>query len=584
MVKVKRSNCSGLVVVALLVAAVPASSQTARVRVEVSGVEGDVRSNVLNSLKLADVAPDQRLDVERIRQLHEEAAGEIRRALEPFGYYRAKVQSELITAGNPWVARYTIDLGAPLRVNRVEIRLIGEGRDEPQLVEAMSQFPLSQGDVLLQPLYNQGKAALLASAAELGYFDAAFDTSQIRVDLDAYESAIVVQFDTGPRYRFGSVTFNQEVLDSSVVWGYVPFRQGDYFSIAKLIELQNNLNEAPYFARAEVRPMPQEREARRVPVQVELTPQKAARYEVGLGYGTDTGPRATGTAFLRRLNRSGHRARVDARISGIERSLSGHYSVPQVFGRSALLTFSAAFDHFAPVTSKSDRWRTGVSLANDWGAWRRLVGLSLERESFEVGADSGVTTLLLAEGGLSRKRFDDPVFTTHGYRFAFQLKGSQEALASSASFLQLSAGGKYITSPLTRWRLIGRLDAGVTATSQFRQLPPSMRFFAGGDESVRGYAYRSIGERDQQGNVIGGKNLVTASGEIEYRFLEKWGLAGFYDVGDAMSSFDFSSLKQGIGVGLRWISPIGQVRIDGAFPLNDPNSHFRLHLRIGPDL
>lgn len=569
---------------ALLVAAVPVSGQSARVRVEVSGVEGDVRSNVLNSLTLADVAADQRLDVGRIQRLNEEAPAEIRRALQPFGYYRAKVQSELITSGSPWVARYAIDLGTPLRVNRLDVRLTGEGRDEPRLVEAVSQFPLSEGDVLLQPLYTQGKASLQATAAELGYFDAAFDTSQIRIDLDSYESAIVLQFDTGPRYRFGSLTFNQEILDSSVVWGYVPFRPGDYFSVAKLIQLQNNLNDAPYFARAEVRPMPQEREGRRVPVRVDLTPQKAARYEVGLGYGTDTGPRATGTAFLRRLNRGGHRGRLDARVSGIERSVSGRYLVPQVFGTSALLTFSAAFDHFAPVTSKSDRWRTAVSLANDWSSWRRIVGLSFERESFEVGADSGVTTLLLLEGGLSQQQSDDPVFTTHGHRVAFELKGSEEALASSATFLRLAARGKYITSPATHWRLIGRLELGMTATSQFRQLPASMRFFAGGDESVRGYAYRSIGGRDEQGNVIGGKNLLTASGEIEYRFLESWGLAGFYDVGDAMSSIDFSSLKQGIGLGLRWRSPIGQVRVDGAFPLDDPNSDFRLHLRIGPDL
>ncbi|MGD8867244.1 MAG: POTRA domain-containing protein, partial [Gemmatimonadales bacterium] len=311
-------------------------------------MEGDVRSNVVNSLTLAEVPPDQPIDVARIRRLHEHAPDEIRRALQPFGYYRAKVQSELVTAGKPWVARYTIDLGPPLRVNRLEIRVIGEGRDEPLLVEAVSQFPLSEGDVLLQPLYTQGKATLQAPAAELGYFDAAFDTSQIRVDLDAYKSTIVLQFDTGARYRFGSVTFNQEILDSSVVWGYVPFRPDDYFSVAKLIELQNNLNESPYFSRAEVRPMPHEREAQRVPVHVDLAPQKAARYEVGLGYGTDTGPRATGSASLRRLNRSGHRAGLDARISSIERSLSGRYLVPQVFGSSGLLTFFAGFDYFAP--------------------------------------------------------------------------------------------------------------------------------------------------------------------------------------------------------------------------------------------
>jgi translocation and assembly module TamA len=116
-----------------------------------------------------------------------------------------------------------------------------------------------------------------------------------------------------------------------------------------------------------------------------------------------------------------------------------------------------------------------------------------------------------------------------------------------------------------------------------------MRFFAGGDQSVRGFEYQQLGSLDEEGNVIGGPVLLTGSVELEYRFLqkwrflEKWGIAAFYDTGNAMESFS-GSLERGAGVGLRWVSPIGPIRADAAWALSEPGRPVRFHLTVGPDL
>ena len=118
----------------------------------------------------------------------------------------------------------------------------------------------------------------------------------------------------------------------------------------------------------------------------------------------------------------------------------------------------------------------------------------------------------------------------------------------------------------------------------FSKLPPQLRFFAGGDRSIRGYAYQAIGPRNSYGLVVGGKRLLVGSATIEHYFTRDWGMAAFVDSGDAFNGTDFHA-RTGAGVGLRWRSPVGMVRVDVGVPINDPYYHgAQLHIVIGPDL
>lgn len=563
--------------------AVPAAGQSGPVRVQVEGVSGRQRDNVRSVLAIQAATRAGQLPEERVRRLHDRAPGEIRMALQPFGYYRPSIESQLTYTRGRWVARYSIDPGPVVRLTRVDLRLSGAGRDEPRLKEAAARFPLAEGDPLRHALYESGKANLLARATDSGYLAATFTTNEIRVDLDRYTAAIVLVIDTGPQHYFGSVSFDQHVLDPRMLESYVTFRRGDPFNMSRLLELQAALSSSPYFSRVEVRPRPDLAEQLQVPVEVSLEPRKPQRYEVGVGYGTNTGPRVGFEVEQRRLNRWGHRANGEIRFSFIEQSITGRYLIPGRFPSTRTVMFFAGFAHIEPTASSSDRIVAGTSLDHVRGAWTETISLTFEREWFEVGGVEGTSSLLLPAASWTRTRADNRIFTSAGYRLLFELEGAHDAIVSDVSFLRARSKAKLIYSPARRFRLIGRYDVGGILTDEFGELPPTVRFFAGGDQSIRGFGYRSLGPRDADGAVIGGEMLIVLSLEAEVRFLEDWGVALFYDTGDAVDSLSLS-WEQGAGLGIRWRSPIGLVRLDGALAISRSGPPFRAHVTIGPDL
>lgn len=560
----------------------PALAQEGPVRVQVEGLRRDVRSNVLAVLSIATAARERSVSADRVRRLHARAPGEIALALEPFGFYRPTVIPELRQDRRGWIAHYRIDPGPGLSIRRIDLAVHGPGADEPRVRRALAAFPLREGSVLQHGAYESGKLALVTAAAEQGYLDAAYDTSEIRIDLEAYHADVVLHLRTGPRFQFGAVSFRQDAVDPALLENYVTFRRGEPFDMTPLMDLQTALSGGPYFSRVEVLPRRDQAEGLEVPIDVEFVPRKTQRYEVGAGYGTNTGPRATVGVEFRRLNRRGHRAEGELTASFLERSVAARWVIPSAHPRTEVLSFFVGYADLDPSTSESETLRAGASLGRSRARWREVFSLSFEREIFVVGPDTGTSNLLVAGGSWSRTKSNDRIFPTQGARGRFEIRGSARHVLSRTSFLQLRANGKLIRSLARRTRLIVRADLGATFTSSFRDLPPTVRFFAGGDQSVRGYGYLSLGPIDDAGNVIGGEALLVGSIEVEQRFLERWGIAAFYDAGNAID-FLSGSLKQGVGGGARWLSPIGLVRIDAALALSKSGSPLRIHLTIGPD-
>ncbi|HEY7728272.1 MAG TPA: POTRA domain-containing protein, partial [Candidatus Eisenbacteria bacterium] len=287
------------------------------VAVDIEGLEGDPEKNV--RLTLGIVAAEGDLTAGEVERLHARAPEEIAFALEPFGYYRPTITGTL-TEPEPghFAARYVIVPGPQVHLRKVEVGLAGPGDGDSELQEAVADFPLAAGDVLLHAGYESGKNAIAFAAADNGYFDAAFDSTAILVDRDSALADIVIQFSTGPRYRFGPAELHQDILDPRVLGGYIPFEEGEPYEVEKLLDLQSGLSASPYFSRVEAKPMPERANGLEVPIEVDLEPRKTQRFDVGVGYGTDTGLRGSLDVELRRLNRRGHRAEGSIKISQIE--------------------------------------------------------------------------------------------------------------------------------------------------------------------------------------------------------------------------------------------------------------------------
>jgi translocation and assembly module TamA len=166
---------------------------------------------------------------------------------------------------------------------------------------------------------------------------------------------------------------------------------------------------------------------------------------------------------------------------------------------------------------------------------------------------------------------------------SLELRAATDAVLSDTSFLQAIARGKWIWSSPRGRRFLVRGDIGVTAQSDFADLPASVRFFAGGDNSVRGYEFDALGPVDAAGQVIGGSALATGSFEFEQPLTARWSMALFVDSGNAFEGSHIDA-RTGAGLGARWQSPLGPIRLDLAHPLDDDTTRWRLHVSLGPDL
>ena len=230
------------------------AAQTAKVRVEIVGIEGDLRSNALAVASIVNASNSGELPTNQIRRLHTRAPEEIELALQPFGYYRPTIRSELDTADPTWLARYDIDQGPPILLSSVDVRIRGAGATDSAFMALVADFPLSVGDTLVHLKYTEGKLALGNFASENGYLDAVFDTNQVRVDLENYTAEVILHLDTGPRFFFGPVTLNQDIVDPRLLQGYVTFEPGDTFKLSKLLEMQRGLSSTSFFSQVEIKP------------------------------------------------------------------------------------------------------------------------------------------------------------------------------------------------------------------------------------------------------------------------------------------------------------------------------------------
>lgn len=566
----------------VIAAAVPAQERPG-LEVQVEGVSGDVKKNVLGFLSIEQQKNYPLLTEGLIEYLHAKAPAEIRRALQPFGYYRPDIDASLTQTDSTWVALYRIDPGPPLKIADMDVVISGDGADDPEFQILANRLPIEEDDVLVHPQYEEAKQRMQQLAAERGYLDAAFEQSRVRVDLQAYEAYVVLHFDTGPRFHFGNVRFFQGILRDEFLQTFIPFQPGDPYSVTELLRLQKALSDSGYFARVEVRPRRNLATDHQVPIHVMLEPQERNRYAAGIGYGTNTGVRGQLSWQRRWVNRRGHR--FSAAISGseIHNDQTLNYVIPLHYYPADQVAFTAARVDEDTDTGRSLIHSVAASRSRSRGLWRQTLALNYRLEAFTVGEQDERSTLLMPSAEWSRIVANDPIYATRGSLFKFELRGATDSFISTTTFLQGQLTTKFIRRPLGRGRVILRGVAGASAASEFDQVPLSLRFFAGGDNSVRGYDYQELSPTDALGERIGGKNVLVGSLEYEQPVVNKWSVAGFYDVGNAFNELPFEA-RSGVGVGVRWRSPIGLVRLDLARGLDDPESPQRIHLVVGPDL
>ena len=561
----------------------PVRAQSVRLATDIRGLSGDLLSNARLALTTSRIASED-LSPLQARRAFARGAEEIALALQPFGYYQPRVESRLEDQGSSWTAHFSVDPGPVVVLDSVRVAITGPGASDTMLAGAVDSFPLAPGDTLQHAPYDLFKLRTHSQALEAGYLDAKWSTHAISVNRETSRAGIDLSFETGPLYHFGPTTLDQGWVDERLLIGLMPYKQGDPFRFSKLLALQNTLSASPYFSSIEVRPRKDSTGSVEVPVDVTLVPARPRRFEFGAGYGTDTGIRGKARVEFRRLNHAGHFGEIDIQASEVESSLGVQYKIPTFYPRSMLFTIYGGFGRLTPDWAESWRATAGVSMSRlHWG-WREVIALAYEHEDFTVADVDGVTNLLIPSIAFNRTWSRGGSTPRSGTRFRVEARGA--GLLSSETFGTLLGEARRIQPLTARSRLLMRVEAARTFTKDVTRLPPSHRFVTGGDQSIRGFAFESLGPRNADSALVGGDALLVASVEADMTVWRTFGVAAFFDLGNAYGEgfTGGGGIEHGTGVGLRWRSPIGPLRFDFAFATSQPGTPFRIHFSIGPDL
>ena len=569
----------------------PVETPSKLATIEVTGVDEELAKNI--ELHMPVTIPACNAERGEIKQFFNTVKKHLRKASRALGYYDAEFTSGGKIVDGCWKLRVRIKQGLPVKVISQKVAVVGEGANLPFFKKITKSLPYENGDVLNHKLYTDFKNSLTDAAQALGFFDAEFEQHSIRVDPIGHKATVDLKFNTGKRYRYGEVTVKQDVLSAKTIDNYLLIKAGKPFYSEDLLQQQQLLQRSDYFNTIKISVLHEQAKNGRVPVLIELTRKKRNAYKFKVGYGSETGPRVTAEMNRRWTGNAGKALKILGRVSKNDQVLSFNLLNPQKKPEDDTLVYNIDLKREDKPDSVSHNVELGGKFTRkrDSG-WVQTASLGLLLDFTKpTGEEEFFSRYVLLGVGLEKTSADDLLFPLNGWRLKYGANIASKAVFSDQDIIQLKLSGKRIKT-LGEGRFIGRFDIGSTLVNNYSELPQGLRFYSGGQNSVRGYAFSSLGDienKDTDGDGeteevnVGGRNLMNLSLEYQHPIIDEWGAALFVDAGNAFDDWADYEMKVGVGFGARWRSPIGPVRIDLGFPTDDYKKP-RLYLGIGSDL
>ncbi|SMF51413.1 autotransporter secretion outer membrane protein TamA [Alteromonadaceae bacterium Bs31] len=551
--------------------------------VKITGVESPLLENVRAHLTLNQESCDA--PGWRVQQRRRDLDKQVKAALQAFGHYQPEISHQFSQNEKCWLLNLNITPGSAVMFRNVDIKIEDEPENMPLALQELFAAPRFTRNLQLNhQLYDNYKTALMDTARALGYWQATFTKSTLAIYPEELAADVYLHLYLGPRYRFGAYEFPEIYFDESLLHRLAEPVKGKYYSSEDVQETYSRLQGSDYFRQVLVTPLVSDDKTDLVvPLQVDLALNNRHSFGAGVGYSTDQGTRIRGDYRNRYLNTAGHNFGAFALWSQRLRQLSGLYRMPRRDAANEWLEFGAGYREEETTsystTNKSTTARIITAMPHDWVM---NVGLNIFNERYVIGdAPIDNKTLVIPGIGFSWSSADETARQNRGLRFEAGLTASHNHWKSDIDYLQGYTRSKFVIAPTKKLRLISRFEIAGTLMDDFTDLPPSVRFFTGGDNSIRGYEYNSVGTVNENGEVIGGGKLAVGSAELDYLLFKSWSVSTFYDAGDAFDTEP--ELKTSWGVGARWYSPVGALRLDIAFPQQSEND-YRIHLSVGADL
>jgi translocation and assembly module TamA len=622
-----------------LLLAVLATPVSADLSYDIRGIDDPLKSNILGYINTVQLGGRVRLSERDFDQVVAKAITNARRAIRPYGYYSPEINGRIARDSvGGHVLELVVNPGPPVRVAGLQIEVKGEGDSTSEVTGWRDQWPLQKGDVLDQTLWEQHKQVVIDSIRAIGFLGAKFEVHKIELDLDRNTADLALVLNTGPRYRMGNVDFAEHVLRPGLLEYVQRFSKGDAYTARRMSDFRADLWKTGYFTDVEVEEIVRaDVEPPTVDLRVVTKTETRDSYQGALGLGSDTGLRLQATWNRHPISANGDR--IDVGIGWQE--LNDEYGIRTTYRKPR---FERAREFWiADLTIKfekqdlefklDDEDENFITIANGDISEQnlRLGRLKIinfesgdkqlfatpfiqylhsnrdftairETQPFAISADDPPIDELLnpVEDAISIGFDADLVsirgkgFDTRGHRERAWVFAANESFGSDATFTQLYVSTRRSYVAGDRWKFLLRAEVGYTDADingfildtdegtldlSITQLPNFYRFKAGGSQSVRGYSFEQLSN-----NNVGSNHKITASAEVEMKFLPNWSAAAFVDIGNAFNDWSNPELKTGIGVGIRWYSIAGPIRIDVAQAVDFTGKPWHLHFTIGTPL
>lgn len=562
--------------ITLLTAAPLAWAQDVDLSVE--GLEGALQDNVdvyLSSIPAEEYSTNLRFQARVERNIIE--------ALLALGYYHPKFDFSVAEDDSELIVKVTP--GPVVIIQEVDVQITGEAKNDPDFAALIKKSGLKSGDALNHSVYDALKSGIRNLALQKGYFEGDFKLSRLEVAPDLNQAFIRLHYDSGIRYHFGDSTITGSQIDQERVASLSPYKSGDPYLVSQVGEYNQNLSNTDWFSSVFVEPdLSQLGEGRELPMKVSLSPQARNQLETGIGYSTDVGVRGSLKWKKPWVNSRGHSFDSSFSLSAPEQTITAGYRIPLEDVLNEYYRIQYGLKNVDNRDTKS--LESNLSLERHWlldNGWHRTVYVRYLLENYEQGIQDDNAQFLLPGISFTRSRIRGGSMPMWGDRQSLTIEYGDPSVLSETRVTRLIGGMTWIRGAGSNHRGIFRIDGGANFAEDFSKLSPSLRFFAGGDNNLRGYGYESISPTDESGALSGAKYMATSSLEYQYRVYGNWWGAVFYDVGDAFN--DEIDLKRGTGVGVRWASPVGPIRLDFAWGLDAaPGDEFKIHFTLGPEL
>lgn len=525
---------------------------------------------------------DPQMTADQLRRLAEEAVREARETAATEGYFTPRVELSIDEAVQPWIVRLSVEPGERTLIGDIDIRFSGPAVQDEDARAAFKRvrdtWTLRRGQPFRQADWQDAKRRAARELAAWRYAGARVVDSQATVDPQTRRASLTVQLDSGPPFRFGEIRVSGvKRYSDRIVENLSPFSPGDVYDRDKLLVYQRRLLETGYFVSVQADIDPAEGLANASPVRVAVIEASTQHVEAGVGYNTDVGPRLELRYSNQDVRDSAWRFRSALRLDDEIQQLQLDLDLPPRPGGRWTSYFGRARQ--ADIQNETTR-ELAVGTALNWGAEVTpssfIVSGHLEEQRVAGDVTDNRHAVYFGHRRTFRKT-DDFISPRSGYLAMFEVGGSPTALASRQFLRGIISGSVFIPFG-RRGDLLLRGQTGRVLAETREGIPSTFLFRTGGDQTVRGYAFESLGVR-QGDAIVGGRRFVVGSTEYTHWFSDTWGIAGFVDAGNAWDGDSELKAALGLGLGARFRTPIGPIRADLAY--GEQTGEYRLHFSVG---